>query len=120
MSEKNPSKTPSLGEFEHIVLLTLVRLGDDAYGMSVRAKIHELINRDISIGAIYTTLDRLQDKGFVTSRKGEATARRGGRAKKYFAVTSSGRRALKEVRSNLEVLWEGVQLSLIQPVGRAE
>ena len=117
MTDKNSTKNSSLGEFEHIVLLTLIRLGEDAYGMSVRAKIHELIGRDISIGAIYTTLDRLQDKGFVKSRKGEATARRGGRAKKYFVVTSSGRRALKLVRSNLEVLWEGVQLSTLQRAG---
>ncbi|MEZ5492303.1 MAG: PadR family transcriptional regulator [Gammaproteobacteria bacterium] len=120
MADKNSTRSPSLGEFEHIVLLTLIRLGDDAYGMSVRATIHELIGRDISIGAIYTTLDRLQEKGFVKSRKGESTARRGGRAKKYFAVTDSGRRALKEVRSNLEVLWEGVQLSIFQQVGAAE
>ena len=120
MTGKTPTKTPSLGEFEHIVLLTLIRLGDDAYGMSVRAKIHELIGRDISIGAIYTTLNRLEDKGFVKSRKGEATAQRGGRAKKYFVVTSSGRRALKEVRSNLEMLWEGLQLAVLQQAGAAE
>ncbi|MCB1670582.1 MAG: PadR family transcriptional regulator [Gammaproteobacteria bacterium] len=108
---KQTGKNSSLGEFEHIVLLTLIRLGDQAYGMSVRSKINQLIKRDISIGAIYTTLDRLEDKGYVKSRLGEATARRGGRAKKYFSVTASGRRVLKEVRANLEVLWEGVQLS---------
>lgn len=109
-SPNNVSKNNSLGEFEQIVLLTLVRLGDDAYGMSVRASIHELISRDVSIGAIYTTLERLQSKGFVKSRMGEATAKRGGRAKKYFIVTSSGRKALNQFRANLEILWEGIQI----------
>lgn len=110
MSTTHFSSNNSLGEFEHVVLLTLVRLGDDAYGMSVRATIHELINRDISIGAIYTTLERLQQKGYVKSRIGEATAKRGGRAKKYFTVTGSGRKALKDVRANLDVLWQDIQI----------
>ena len=104
----------SLGEFEHIVLLTLLRLGDDAYGMSVRLTIHKLIKRDISIGAVYTTLERLQNKGFVDSRLGEATSKRGGRAKKYFTVTGKGRKALKDARKNLEILWQGIQIC--QPV----
>ncbi|MFM1895340.1 MAG: hypothetical protein RLZZ385_414, partial [Pseudomonadota bacterium] len=86
MPAKPPPKPAPLGEFEHIVLLALLRLGDEAYGMLVRQTIQELIKRDISIGAIYTTLDRLQAKGLVESRTGEATARRGGRAKKYYAV----------------------------------
>ena len=114
MSDKHPpnnvSKNSPLGEFEQIVLLTLVRLGDDAYGMSVRASIHELISRDVSIGAIYTTLERLQNKGYVKSKMGEATAKRGGRAKKYFIVTGSGRRALNQFRANLEILWQGIQI----------
>ena len=110
MSTKHSTNNSPLGEFEHIVLLTLVRLGDDAYGMSVRASIHELIKRDISIGAIYTTLERLQNKGYVKSRMGEATAKRGGRAKKYFTVTGSGRKALKDVRANLKVLWQDIQI----------
>jgi len=114
MPTKHFPNNNSLGEFEHVVLLTLVRLGDNAYGMSVRASIHELINRDISIGAIYTTLDRLQNKGYVKSKMGEATAKRGGRAKKYFTVTGSGRRALKDVRANLEVLWQDIQIC--QPI----
>ena len=110
MATASPPNSNSLGEFEHIVLLTLVRLGDDAYGMSVRSTIHDLINRDISIGAIYTTLERLQNKGYVKSRMGEATARRGGRAKKYFSVTGKGRAALRDTRSTLEALWQGIQV----------
>ena len=110
MATRQPSNSSSLGEFEHIVLLTLVRLGDEAYGMSVRTTINELIGRDISIGAIYTTLERLQGKGYVDSRMGESTAKRGGRAKKYFFVTGKGRKVLKETRANLEILWQGIQI----------
>ena len=110
MAGKQDSSNNSLGEFEHIVLLTLIRLGDAAYGMSVRATIQELIKRDISIGAIYTTLERLQNKGYVKSRMGEATAKRGGRAKKYFSVTGKGRKALRDARNNLEILWDGIQI----------
>ena len=120
MASTQTPNNSSLGELEHIILLTLVRLGDNAYGMSVRATIHELIGRDISIGAIYTTLERLQDKGYVKSSKGEATAKRGGRAKKYFKVTAKGAKALREVRSNLELLWQGVQIfePLVTEFGR--
>ena len=110
VATKKSSGSNSLGEFEHIVLLTLVRLGDDAYGMSVRATIQDLIKRDISIGAVYTTLERLQSKGYVDSRLGEATSNRGGRAKKYFTVTGKGRKALRDAKNNLEVLWQGVQI----------
>ena len=112
MADRQTPGTPALGEFEHLVLLTLIRLGDNAYGMSVRSTLHNLIKRDISIGAIYTTLERLQKKGYVESRKGESTARRGGRAKKYFSVTANGRKALKETRANLVVLWQGIQIRL--------
>lgn len=110
MAKKKEDNSSPLGEFEHIVLLTLVRLGDEAYGMAVRSTIHGLIGRDISIGAIYTTLERLQAKGYVKSRMGEATATRGGRAKKYFEVTGKGRKALRNVRDNLNILWQGIQI----------
>jgi PadR family transcriptional regulator PadR len=110
MTTKHSGNNSPLGEFEHIVLLALLRLGDNAYGMSVRITIQELINRDISIGAIYTTLERLEQKGFVESRLGEATSKRGGRAKKYFSVTGSGRKALRDVRATLEVLWRDIQI----------
>jgi PadR family transcriptional regulator PadR len=110
MATKQSGNSSPLGEFEHIVLLALLRLGEDAYGMSVRVTIQELTKRDISIGAIYTTLERLEQKGYVESRLGEATSKRGGRAKKYFSVTGIGRKALREVRETLEVLWQGIQI----------
>ena len=78
------NKETYLGEFEHIVLLALIRLKDDAYGMTIRMEIDERIGRSVSIGAVYTTLERLETKGFITSKMGEATPQRGGKAKKYF------------------------------------
>lgn len=84
-----------LGEFEQIVLLAVLRLGTNAYGFSVQQEIQQRTGRTCSIGAIYTTLDRLEQKGFVSSRIGEPTPERGGRAKKYFKVDGAGEAALK-------------------------
>src|SRR5438445_12050749 len=83
-----------LGSLEHIVLLALVRLGAKAYGMTVRREIEERTGRDISIGAVYTTLQRLEAKGYVSSFTGEPTAERGGRAKRFFRIEADGERAL--------------------------
>jgi DNA-binding PadR family transcriptional regulator len=79
-----------LGEFEHIVLLALVRLGDDAYGVTVRQEIELRTQRTASIGAVYATLDRMEAKGLVQSRIGEPTSARGGRAKRHFRIASHG------------------------------
>jgi len=85
-----------LGEFEEIVLLTVARLGGNAYGVSIRQTVEEVAGRPTSIGAIYTTLERLEEKGFVSSRQGEPTPERGGRAKRYFTIEASGHQALAE------------------------
>lgn len=79
-----------LGEFEHIVVLALLRLNDNAYGVSVRQEIEGRTGREVSIGAIYATLDRLETKGYVKSRLGDPTAERGGRSKRFFRVTAKG------------------------------
>lgn len=84
-----------LGSLEHIVLLALIRLQSNAYGMTVRREIEERTGRDISIGAVYTTLERLQAKGYVSSLVGEPTAERGGRAKRLFRIEADGERALR-------------------------
>jgi DNA-binding PadR family transcriptional regulator len=84
-----------LGEFEQIVLLAVLRLGANAYGFSVQQEIQERTGRTCSLGAIYTTLDRMEQKGFVSSSKGESTPERGGRAKKYFKVEGAGETALR-------------------------
>jgi DNA-binding PadR family transcriptional regulator len=84
-----------LGSLEHIVLLAVARLDADAYGMTVRREIEKRTGRNISIGAIYATLERLQTKGYVTSSLGDPTAERGGRAKRLFRIEADGQRALR-------------------------
>src|ERR1700731_3351483 len=79
-----------LGEFEHIVVLALLRLGDKAYGVTVRQEIELRISREVSIGAIYATLDRLEAKGYVKSHLGDPTPERGGRSKRFFRVLAKG------------------------------
>jgi DNA-binding PadR family transcriptional regulator len=84
-----------LGSLEYIVLLALVRLGPSAYGMTVRREIENRVGRNLSIGAVYATLDRLEAKGYISSTVGEPTATRGGRGKRHFRIEVAGRRALK-------------------------
>ena len=99
-----------MGEFEQLVLLALLRLDNDAYGIEVREEIEKRTGREISYGAVYTTLDRLEQKGYVAHRLGDATSERGGRAKKYFRALPEGREALRATRQALTVMWEGVRL----------
>jgi PadR family transcriptional regulator PadR len=89
-------KGSHLGEFEQHVLAALFRLGDNAYGVTIRRTIAERTRRDVTFGAVYATLDRLERKGFVSSRAGEPTPERGGRAKRYFNIEAPGLRALGE------------------------
>ena len=86
---------PILGEFEQLVLMALVRLDDEAYGATIRREIETRTERRLSISAVYTTLDRLQQKGLLRSWIGEPTAERGGRRRKYFAMEPAGARALR-------------------------
>ena len=86
-----------LGGFEHLLLLAILRLEDNAYGATVRRELLECADKDVAFGAIYTGLDRLEEKGFVASRMGEPTAKRGGRGKRIYRVTSAGQRALAEM-----------------------
>lgn len=99
-----------LGEFEHVVVLALMRLGDRAYGVTVRQEIAERIGRDVSVGAVYATLDRLEAKGYVTSRLGEPTAERGGRSKRFFRVTAKGVSAVNRTHRALLSMSEGLNL----------
>jgi DNA-binding PadR family transcriptional regulator len=97
-----------LGEFEHIVMLALVRLNDHAYGVSVRQEIEKRTGRDVSIGAIYATLDRLEAKGYVTSRLGDPTPERGGRSKRFFRVTARGVTAVNRTHEAIHSMTEGL------------
>lgn len=85
-----------LGHFEEIVLLAVLSLKEEAYGAKVRQKVAEVTERDVSIGAIYATLDRLERKGYINSWQGEATPERGGRAKRYFKILGAGIKALHD------------------------
>lgn len=99
-----------LGEFEQVVLLAVVRLGPAAYGLGVRREIERRAGREVTVGAVYTTLARLEDKGFVTSHEGEPAPQRGGRARRLFRVLPEGVRALEASRGMLERMWDGVAL----------
>lgn len=99
-----------LGEFEHIVLLTILRLGDGAYGAMIRAEIERVTGRSPVIGAVHATLERLERKGLVSSWTGEPTATRGGKAKRHFKIEADGLSALKNARKALERLHAGVSL----------
>ena len=97
-----------LGEFEQIVMLAILRLGETAYGMTIRKEIFEVAGRPASLGAVYTTLERLEDKGFLSTAIGETTKERAGRAKKYFRVTGLGQAALKQALRSTEAMKDGL------------
>jgi DNA-binding PadR family transcriptional regulator len=99
-----------LGEFEHIVLLALLRLEDRAYGVTVRQEIEFRAQREVSIGAVYATLDRLEGKGYVTSHRGDPTPERGGRSKRFFRVTADGVEAVSRTHRALQRMTEGLGL----------
>jgi len=98
----------TLGSLEQTVLYVILRLRNEAYGIPIQKEIASQTGKELSFGAIYTTLERLEAKGYVRSWKGEATASRGGRAKKFFAVTGAGQSALHDAERALTALRSGV------------
>ena len=102
--------TVSLGEFEQIVLLAVLRLKAEAYGASIRAEIAERTGREPTSGALYTTLDRLEKKGLLKSRIGESTPQRGGRAKRYYHLTASGTVAITRSQRAFRNMLQGLKL----------
>ena len=99
---------PSLGTLELAALLAVARLGDDAYGLAVRHDLAARTGRDHSVGAVYTTLQRLEDKGLLTSYASEPLPVRGGRSRRHFAVTSAGARALRDAERSAAAMWAGM------------
>ena len=110
MSNKHHNKEKFLGEFEQLVLLACIQLGNNAYGASLRQLLHNEIQRDVAIGALYSTLERLERKGMLTSKFGEATAERGGKSKRFFEITAKGQASLKRSRDAIDTMWQGICL----------
>jgi PadR family transcriptional regulator PadR len=97
-----------IGQFEQVVLISLVRLGKDAYGRAILNDVQKRLSREVSAGAVYATLERLEAKGLASSRLAPGTALRGGRARRYFALTAAGVAALNEAKSASDVIWRGL------------
>ena len=102
----------SVGEFEQLVLLSLFRVGKDAYGVSIWREIVDRTGRDVSLGAVYKTLERLEDKGLVGSRQGAPTPERGGRRKKHYRLLAAGHRALTQSLDALRSMTDGLDAEL--------
>jgi DNA-binding PadR family transcriptional regulator len=100
----------SLGHFELLVLLAVLRVGDEAYGVPIARAIEDSSGRPVVRASVYNTLERLEEKGMIRSSMGESTPARGGRAKRYFSVTAAGRREVTAARRTLTQLWRGLPL----------
>lgn len=97
-----------LSDFELILILVLLRLGEDAYGVPIAREIEEQTKREAKLGSVYAALERLEEKGFVASELGQPTQERGGRAKRYFHITQQGMREVRETRRTLIRLSQGI------------
>jgi DNA-binding PadR family transcriptional regulator len=105
-----------LGAFEQAVLLAIVRLGDDAYGRAVLHEVQIRLDREVAAGAVHATLDRLENKGLVSSRLGAGTPIRAGRPRRFYRLRPKGVRALNDARAAVDALWRGLKWPLGDPV----
>jgi PadR family transcriptional regulator, regulatory protein PadR len=103
---------PTLRSLELTVLLAVARIGEEAYGLAIRRDVSERTQHDYSVGAIYTTLQRLEEKGFVSSRTSDPLPVRGGRSRRQFKLTAAGQRALREAERVAASVWTGVGLTI--------
>ena len=102
-----------LGEFEQLVILALLRLGKNAYGMTARRELQRIARRPVTLGAVYATLDRLEEKGLVSSWHADPAPGRGGHPRRYFQVEPAGELALAESREMMRRMWKGVKLDVL-------
>lgn len=102
----------SLGEFEQSLLLAIVHLGENAYGVTIRQEIEARTGRDVAVGALYTSLSRLEKKGYVRSEMSDPTPQRGGRSRRHFTLRAAGAAALRQSRARMDRMWEGLQPDL--------
>ena len=105
-------KPPVLGDFEQLILLGVLRLKDDAYGAAIRQEIADRSGRDVSINAVYTTLDRLETKGLLRSWDGEPTPQRGGRRRKFYALNPAGLAAIRQAYHAFTSMADGLERRL--------
>lgn len=103
-------KGDHLGEFEQLVLLAILRLGGESYGMAVRRELSRTAERTVAIGSVYATLERLEEKGMVSSRLGDPEPVKGGRARRFFRIEPQGQLALSRSREMMSRMWDGVDL----------
>ena len=101
-------KRTQLGEFEEVVMLAVGILSEEAYGVSIKKEIESRLARNVSVGALQSALNRLDEKGFLKSRVGEGTTERAGRPKKYFSITSEGKKALELARDTRNAMWNDI------------
>jgi len=109
------SRKDFLGEFEHIVLLAVARLGHVAYGMAIRQEIEDRAGRPVAIGSVYAALDRMERKGYLGSNVGDPTPVRGGRAKRFYTLEAPGAEVLCRSREVLDGLWDGLEIDGERP-----
>lgn len=107
--------SPPLGTLELAALLAVARLGDDAYGLAIRRDLAARTGRDHSVGAIYTTLQRLEDKGLLASHASAPLPVRGGRSRRHFTLTGAGAQALREAQRHAASVWAGVSIRGPEP-----
>lgn len=103
-----------LGTFEQAVLLSIVRLRDDAYGRAILSEVQKRLDREVAAGAVHATLERLESKGLVASRLGSGTPVRAGRPRRYYRLQPAGVRALNDARAAVDTLWAGLRWPLIK------
>jgi PadR family transcriptional regulator, regulatory protein PadR len=101
-------KQYQLGEFEEVVMLTVGILFNEAYGVSIKNEIEKRLSRNVSVGALQTALQRLEQKGYLKSSEGESTPERAGRPRRYFTITALGQKALEHTRKTREALWQAI------------
>jgi PadR family transcriptional regulator PadR len=106
------AKHETLGEFEQSALLAIAHLDDNAYGVTIRREIEGRTGRNVSVGALYTALERLERKGYVSSTMSDPTPERGGRSKRHFVLRPTGAAALREARARLDRMWAGLEADL--------
>ena len=108
------NKQSYLGEFEYFILLSVLQLKGEAYGVTIRGQLKKIIDRDVSLGAIYSTIERLEQKGFIQSRKSEALPERGGKPKRLVKVTLLGSEELLATKKRMDIMWENVSCNVLQ------